>query len=454
MTPKKIGTMAAIVLLGWSQAPANAVAPDSLDFEDLKDAMTLDANTSIASAGFSLNFLTTQLLFPGNGVWTSDGKVGIGTTSPDQLLTLGLGGDINLASPGAAIRISGLRVLSNKGNQNMFTGANAGTLITSGFGNVFSGYNAGANNTTGSVNTYIGWEAGSTSTSSNHNTFIGANAGQHNRTANANVFVGRQAGFNNTYGIQNTFVGGFNAGANNTTGSNNTFIGDRAGQANTVGGLNTFLGQTAGFSNSIGLNNTFVGHASGLNSITGSNNVLLGQASDLTSSISYAIGIGFKAKPNASNQLAVGGDVASGITEAFFGKGPFSATPLAFRLNVTAAQGTNIAGANLQVAAGRSTGNASGGKLIFQTSPVGVSGTAQNAPVDRVTITDAGNVGIGTSTPGAKLDINGDSFIVETAKTPSSASDACITGTYAWDTDYLYMCVATNTWKRAALSTW
>jgi hypothetical protein len=37
--------------------------------------------------------------------------------------------------------------------------------------------------------------------------------------------------------------------------------------------------------------------------------------------------------------------------------------------------------------------------------------------------------------------------------TPASSSAACTTGTVAWDTGFVYVCTATNTWKRAVLST-
>lgn len=37
--------------------------------------------------------------------------------------------------------------------------------------------------------------------------------------------------------------------------------------------------------------------------------------------------------------------------------------------------------------------------------------------------------------------------------TPSSSSAACDTGAIVWDTGFIYICTATNTWKRAALST-
>jgi len=38
--------------------------------------------------------------------------------------------------------------------------------------------------------------------------------------------------------------------------------------------------------------------------------------------------------------------------------------------------------------------------------------------------------------------------------TPASATAAGTTGEIAWDADYVYVCTATNTWKRVAISTW
>lgn len=40
------------------------------------------------------------------------------------------------------------------------------------------------------------------------------------------------------------------------------------------------------------------------------------------------------------------------------------------------------------------------------------------------------------------------------ADTPSSASDTGMAGQIAYDSDYLYVCVATDTWKRVAIATW
>ncbi len=38
--------------------------------------------------------------------------------------------------------------------------------------------------------------------------------------------------------------------------------------------------------------------------------------------------------------------------------------------------------------------------------------------------------------------------------TPASAGATGVAGTVAIDSNYIYVCTATNTWKRAALSTW
>tara|TARA_R110000803_G_scaffold205839_1_gene272746 strand:- start:92 stop:898 length:807 start_codon:yes stop_codon:yes gene_type:complete len=43
---------------------------------------------------------------------------------------------------------------------------------------------------------------------------------------------------------------------------------------------------------------------------------------------------------------------------------------------------------------------------------------------------------------------------ISTTSTPASASAAGVTGTIKWDASYVYVCTATNTWKRTAIATW
>jgi hypothetical protein len=66
----------------------------------------------------------------------------------------------------------------------------------------------------------------------------------------------------------------------------------------------------------------------------------------------------------------------------------------------------------------------------------------------------AGKVGVGINAPTAALDLNSDTLRLRTAKTPASASAPGNAGDICWDSDYLYICVATNTWKRTPLSSW
>jgi hypothetical protein len=60
-----------------------------------------------------------------------------------------------------------------------------------------------------------------------------------------------------------------------------------------------------------------------------------------------------------------------------------------------------------------------------------------------------GGVGIGGT-----LNVGGNSIRVATAKTPASSAATGTTGDICWDANYVYVCVATNTWKRSAIATW
>ena len=64
------------------------------------------------------------------------------------------------------------------------------------------------------------------------------------------------------------------------------------------------------------------------------------------------------------------------------------------------------------------------------------------------------NCGFGTSSPTAYADINSDILRLRINKTPASAAAAGNKGDICWDASYIYFCVATNTWKRAAITTW
>ena len=95
--------------------------------------------------------------------------------------------------------------------------------------------------------------------------------------------------------------------------------------------------------------------------------------------------------------------------------------------------------------------------ITFSTGSVGENLSAPNTAYgqERMRITSDGKVLIGTTTAGAsKLTVADDSIQINTAKTPASATATGTTGQVCWDASYIYVCTATNTWKRAAIATW
>jgi hypothetical protein len=65
-----------------------------------------------------------------------------------------------------------------------------------------------------------------------------------------------------------------------------------------------------------------------------------------------------------------------------------------------------------------------------------------------------GKIGLFNNAPASPLDINANTVRLRTARTPASAGASGNQGEICWDASYLYVCVATNTWKRAALTSW
>lgn len=83
----------------------------------------------------------------------------------------------------------------------------------------------------------------------------------------------------------------------------------------------------------------------------------------------------------------------------------------------------------------------------------GVVALATSA-LERLRVTADGRLGIGTTAPSGLLDVADSKIRIRTAQTPASATAAGNQGEMAWDASYVYVCTATNTWKRAALASW
>ena len=92
------------------------------------------------------------------------------------------------------------------------------------------------------------------------------------------------------------------------------------------------------------------------------------------------------------------------------------------------------------------------GRIEYNNAINGMLFVANN--ITSLFINGSGSVGIGTTVPTEALDVNSDAIRVRTSQTPASASATGNVGTICWDGNYIYVCTATNTWKRAALTTW
>jgi FtsZ-binding cell division protein ZapB len=102
----------------------------------------------------------------------------------------------------------------------------------------------------------------------------------------------------------------------------------------------------------------------------------------------------------------------NGAGTIILGAGDNSATPGNATIRAAGGSGTNIAGGNLTLVAGLATGNASTGDIQFQGAPVGSTGTTTQTATTYMTVrgggANAGNIGIGTSTPNSSLSFGGE----------------------------------------------
>jgi hypothetical protein len=73
----------------------------------------------------------------------------------------------------------------------------------------------------------------------------------------------------------------------------------------------------------------------------------------------------------------------------------------------------------------------------------------QEGAAGAVTITQTG-AGIPLTIAGT----NGNCINIATEKTPATAAATGTKGTICWDSGAIYVCVATDTWKKIAIATW
>jgi hypothetical protein len=109
---------------------------------------------------------------------------------------------------------------------------------------------------------------------------------------------------------------------------------------------------------------------------------------------------------------------------------------------------SNTANQNFEVATLSSTGLTSAIYISAQNKFMGIFKGTPTAALD---VTGAINATSTITTSGA---ISGSALTITSSYTPTSATSTGVAGQITWDANYVYVCIATNTWRRASLTTW
>lgn len=260
--------------------------------------------------------------------------------------------------------------------------------------------------------------------------FIGTEAGLNDDlSSNQNTFVGTSAGRDNTFGYSNTALGS-GAMSTNISGSDNTYIGRMTGLGNTTGYFNTFLGSIAGF-NSTGSSNIYIGYAAGMGQ-SGSNRLFIDNS-------------------NTSNPLV-------------YGEFDTNLLRINGTLNVNNAYNlpTNSGAVNqiLQTNGAGTSNWVDATSLTISESDPQVSSTTSNmvpkwngtSLTDGIVYDNGTNIGIGTTSPGSRLEVQNAAAVDLNVKSTTSSSAVNVTSPNANDaTFYINTLSGTNSLKRWGL---
>ncbi len=125
------------------------------------------------------------------------------------------------------------------------------------------------------------------------------------------------------------------------------------------------------------------------------------------------------------NDIAVNGNQARGIGVERHTTSNTAGVNLTVRSGGATSGATDKNGGDLYLASGISTGTGNS-NIYFQTFPAGSSGTSDNTATTRMIINSSGNVGIGTTSPLATLDIRGSSGTTPAASVSATTSFASL----------------------------
>ncbi len=328
----------------------------------------------------------------------ASGNVGIGTTTPSQLLTVAGNANVTGTLSGVTgdftgeFNFGGAAYISSVGLARLSTSlANAPA---------FSFENDTDTGMFGGTNT-LGFSVGGTSRmliDSSGNIGIGTTtlssrltvAGDINLTTGSIVryngdglLSANDVNYNVAFGLNE-----FNDMHSGVTGSNNAFFGISAGGSVTSGDGNVLFGKSAGFSLTTESNNTYIGTDAGVFASTGDFNIALGTSALRDTLADYTIAIGQSA-----------GTDSEGTENIFIGN--FAGAGVTGNNNIFLGDNT-----------GSNTSTGSNNILIGDNIELPTSGTSNflslgNALYGNLT---TGNIGLGTTSPSSRLALQVDSL--------------------------------------------
>ena len=240
-------------------------------------------------------------------------------------------------------------------------------------------------------------------------------------------------------------INGVSAGIG--AGTNNTKFGKDAQSQMAAGGEScSAFGFQAGFWNGAGDGNSAFGANALLNTRTGSWNTGLGINTLYTNQTgSHNVSCGLEALYSAvaDNNTGIGSN--SGYNLAGASTNNICIGYIAGKFHADGTTALTTSSNSCYIGTGtRGLNNSDSNSVVIGANAIGIG---------------ANKTVIGTSsTTETKLfgsvSLTGDTVNVATQKTPASATATGTKGDIVHDTNYIYVCTAANTWKRALLSTW
>lgn len=166
---------------------------------------------------------------------------------------------------------------------------------------------------------------------------------------------------------------------------------------------------------------------------------------------------------NVNANEEVFGNIIATTGSVEYGKVVFKAGPDSYTDNGEVNWITRIQGSDVTVFEIKGSTLSKSGIVFNPTGNAEVDFYMAGATDGQLLYVDAGDdkVGIGKIPTQGKLDVDGDAYadnfvggLRATGTAPASASSTGTAGDIRYDADYIYICVATDTWKRVAISTW